>query len=67
MNYQEIARITKEIKRREDKLNKLSDQADTIHCEMEELHDNLQSAIRGDMSYMELPEVEETEETLENL
>lgn len=62
MNYEEIARITKEIKRREQKLNKLGEQADLIHCEIEELHDNLQKAIHGDMSYLEISSSsEETE------
>lgn len=67
MNYEEIKRITGELKKREAKLAKLSDQADAVHCEMEELHDNLQKAIVGDISYMVFEEVPETEETLENL
>lgn len=54
MNYKEVARITKEIEKKEKKLSQLADQADKIHNEMEELHDNLQSAIHGDMSYMEI-------------
>lgn len=54
MNYKEVARITKEIEKKEKKLAQLADQADTLQNEMEELHDNLQSAIHGDMSYLEI-------------
>lgn len=54
MNYKEVARITKEIERKEKKLSELADKADQLQNEMEELHDNLQSAIHGDMSYMEI-------------
>lgn len=67
MNYKEVARITKELEKKEKELAKLADKADTIQDEMETLHDNLQSAIIGDMSYMDIPVTEETEETLQNI
>lgn len=54
MNYKEVARITKELEKKEKELSKLADKADHLQNEMEELHDNLQSAIHGDMSYMEI-------------
>lgn len=62
MNYKEVARITKELEKKEKELSKLSDKADLIQNEMEELHDNLQSAIHGDMSYLDIKsDAEETE------
>lgn len=54
MNYKEVARITKELEKKEKELSKLADKADQLQNEMEELHDNLQSAIHGDMSYLEI-------------
>lgn len=54
MNYKEVARITKELEKKEKELSKLADKADQLQNEMEELHDNLQRAIHGDMSYMEI-------------
>lgn len=54
MNYKEVARITKELEKKEKELSKLADKADLLQNEMEELHDNLQSAIHGDMSYLEI-------------
>lgn len=67
MNYEEIERITKELKKKEKELVKLQDKADLIQNEMEELHDNLQCALIGDMSYMVMGVTEETEETLQNI
>lgn len=54
MNYKEVARITKELEKKENKISQLAVQADKINNEIEELHDKLQSAIHGDMSYMEI-------------
>lgn len=54
MNYKEVARITKELEKKEKELSKLADKADLLQNEMEELHDNLQSAIHGDMSYLDI-------------
>lgn len=62
MNYKEVARITKELEKKEKELSKLADKADLLQNEMEELHDNLQSAIHGDMSYLDIKsDAEETE------
>lgn len=62
MNYKEVARITKELEKKEKELSKLADKADLLQNEMEELRDNLQSAIHGDMSYLEIKsDSEETE------
>lgn len=62
MNYKEVARITKELEKKEKELSKLADKADLLQNEMEELHDNLQSAIHGDMSYLDIKsEAPETE------
>lgn len=54
MNYKEVARLTKELEKKEKELAKLADKVDVLKNEMEELHDNLQSAIHGDMSYLEI-------------
>lgn len=62
MNYKEVARLTKELEKKEKELSKLADKADLLQNEMEELHDNLQSAIHGDMSYLDIKsDAEETE------
>lgn len=62
MNYKEVARITKELEKKEKELSKLADKADLLQNEMEELQDNLQSAIHGDTSYLDIKsDTEETE------